>query len=536
MVGLKLLLKSAWPAVFLGLIAAVLFNLAFPGGPFPWIAWVSMFPIMIFLAREKRPWLVSLGWATYGMFFWLGAVYWLYIFMRHVLEFNQGVVCFLLFLCILISAVPYIVVGYIAARFSLFQGRWGALKLAALLSASVAFWPVPFPGDLSMSFYRTPIFTQIADIGGGHFILFVIIWVNGLVAQGMLSLMGKRSMPRYIWITLVGIFVFVIGYGYFRLNQYENLYRNTPINEFVRIGYVQPNLPGHDLTPIFGDYLSSDEKDNDVLSAVQTTLKLIKKEPGLDLIAWPETPVDLPYNHSDEMHSMISFMIKKSHGVPFLFESMYPWTGLSDKNYSTGSNSIYLIKEDELSYPYQKVNLIPFSEYLPGEKRFPILRKLFPLVGDVTAGDRMEFIQIGKKLQIIPLICYDGIFSDFVRKFALNGGNVFLSLDNDTNFGPTKASAVHASAMLYRAIENRIPLIRLSNVGVSFTVLSNGKILGGSETQMYEKAFRAVTILPGLGDRTIYQLGGYYFPFIILVLFFGICFLEWFFERRRNIE
>lgn len=520
-------------SVFCGLIAATLFNLAFPGGPLPWIAWISMLPIMILLEREKRPWLVCLGWVTYGIFIWLGAVYWLYVFMKFVLDFNAGFAFLILSLCVLISSVPYILVGYIASRFSLFQGNWGALKLAALLSSFVALWPVPFPGDLSMSFYQIPIFTQIADIGGGHIIHFVIIWVNGLVAQGISSLMRKKIIPQFIWINLTVIFILVIGYGYFRMNQYEKLYENKPINDFVRIGYVQPNLPGNDLTSIFGNYLDPKEKDNDLATTVELTLKLAKNEPALDLIAWPETPLDMPYNHSDAMKTLIARMIRKTHGVPFLFESMYPWTGLSDKKYSTGNNSIYLIKDGELSYPYYKVNLIPFSEYLPGEKAFPILRKLFPLVGDVTPGDRMDFIQIGKKLQIIPLICYDGIFPNFVRKFALNGGNVFLSLDNDTNFGPTRASAVHASVMLYRAIENRIPLIRLSNVGVSFTVLSSGEILAGSETKMFEKAFRAITILPGLGDRTIYQQGGHYFPFIILAVFLGICLLEWFFERKK---
>jgi apolipoprotein N-acyltransferase len=164
------LLKNAMASVFCGLIAATLFNLAFPGGPLPWIAWISMLPIMILLEREKRPWLVCLGWVTYGIFIWLGAVYWLYVFMKFVLDFNAGFAFLILSLCVLISSVPYILVGYIASRFSLFQGNWGALKLAALLSSFVALWPVPFPGDLSMSFYQIPIFTQIADIGGGHII------------------------------------------------------------------------------------------------------------------------------------------------------------------------------------------------------------------------------------------------------------------------------------------------------------------------------------------------------------------------------
>ncbi len=529
---LNLLLKNIWPAILSGLIAAILFNLAFPGGLFPWLAWVAMVPIMILMQSPKKPWLICLGWGIYGALFWLGAVYWLYFFMRYVLEFPVGIATSLLFLCILVSAIPYILVGYIGGKFQLLNEKWGALKIAALLTGFVALWPVPFPGDLSLSFYKTPIFTQIADIGGGYCIHFVIIWVNALIAQGLMSLLQNRSLPCRIWMSLTIIFTFIIGYGYFKLNKYSRLYKETPISQFVRIGYVQPNIPGHDLSAIFGNYLPLSEQENDFMTTVEITKQLIEKERGLDLVAWPETPEDFPYNHFDSVKAAIADIIRKGRGVPFLFDSMHPWTGISDKLYTTGKNSIYLIKNGELSYPYQKTNLIPFSEYLPWEETFPILRKWFPLVGDVVAGELREPIPIGDKLRIIPLICYDGIFPEFVRNFVLNGGNVFLSLDNDTNFGPTKASAVHAAAMLYRAIENRMPLIRLSNVGESFTVLSSGEILSGSEIKMYKKDFRAVTILPGLGKRTIYQLGGHYFPYIILGVFLGICLLEQVLKRK----
>lgn len=526
-------LRSAGLPIFLGLISAFLFNLASPGGGLPWLAWIAMVPIMVLMINEKRPRCVCLGWGIYGILFWLGAVYWLYFFMRFVLELSGKLSVTLLLLTVLISAVPYVVVGYIGARFRLLNNRWGALKVAALLSAIVAFWPVPFPGDLSISFYRTPLLTQVADIGGGHFIHFLIIWVNALIAQGVLSFMTKKIIPLYVWISLVSIFAFVIAYGYFRLSEYDNLYEETSASKFVKIGYVQPNLPGEDLSSIFGNYLQPIEKDNDFVTAIELTKKLVEKESGLDLVVWPETPEDLPYNHFDSVKKAIADVVEKAQGVPFLFESMYPWTGLSDIPYTTGRNSIYLVNKGEVSYPYCKVNLIPFSEYLPGERRFPILRELFPLVGDVTAGDSMEPIRIGEKLQIIPLICYDGIFPEFVRKFALNGGNLLVSLDNDTNFGPTKASEMHASVMLYRAIENRIPLIRLSNSGPSFTVLSSGKILSRSETEMFKSDFRAVTILPATEKQTIYQRGGHHFPLIILLVFLGICWGEWRLKRRR---
>ena len=225
---------------------------------------------------------------------------------------------------------------------------------------------------------------------------------------------------------------------------------------------------------------------------------------------------------------MIDDFVREAHGTPFVFITMYPWSGLNEKPYMDGRTTLYLVKEGgEVAYPYHKMKLIPFSEYLPGEDKFPVLRSIFPFVGQITAGEKMNCIELGKKLCVVPLICYDGIFPDFVRQFAIQGGNVLLCLDNDTNFGLTKASEVHFSVMIYRAIENRMPMIRVSNSGPSLTVFSNGRVLSGSETKMYKKDFRAVTILPGDLRTTIYQQGGWQFPYFILGIFFIVLFCEY---------
>lgn len=513
---LESMVRSPLLAIFLGIASAILFNLAFPGGPYPLLAWVSMLPIIFLLNSQPR--FSCLGWASYGICFWFGAIHWLYVYLNFVLELQKWLSIILLFLCIFISAVPYIVTGYLVSYFHLFRGAWGPFKIAALLSSFVALWPVPFPGDLSMSFYHIPILTQIADIGGGPLVHFMIIWVNGLIVKGILDLIYKKQFPFYVWMNLLGIFFFIFTYGYLRLNQYENLYKKYIPNDFIKIGYVQPNLPGSDLTSLFGEYLSLNEKDNNFSTAIAFTDQLIEQEKKLDLIIWPETPIDIPYHQIEDIREAMNDFVKKSSGTPFAFVTMYPWSGLSENPFIDGRNTLYLVKDNEVSYPYHKIKLIPFSEYLPGENRFPFLRKIFPLVGQVTPGDKMDYIELGNKLKLIPLICYDGIFPNFVREFAIKGGNVFISLDNDTNFGPTKASEVHASVMYYRTIENRIPMIRLSNSGPSFTILSNGKFLSGSETAMYKKDFRAVTILPGNLNTTIYQHFGWCFPYAILII------------------
>ncbi len=60
-------------------------------------------------------------------------------------------------------------------------------------------------------------------------------------------------------------------------------------------------------------------------------------------------------------------------------------------------------------------------------------------------------------------------------------------MSNDAWFGDTNASLIHLSLSVLRAVENRVPLVRVTNSGVGCFVKASGEIIDGSLTKLHEK-------------------------------------------------
>lgn len=120
---------------------------------------------------------------------------------------------------------------------------------------------------------------------------------------------------------------------------------------------------------------------------------------------------------------------------------------------------------------YDKVHLVPFGEFIPGDKVFPILQKLAP-VGSCTPGELkvldFEGIKIG------AAICYEDTDSAQMRRLAKMGAQVLVFVTNDSWFSQSDETEQHAWQAVARAIETGLPIVRVGNSGVTGTILSDG--------------------------------------------------------------
>ena len=131
---------------------------------------------------------------------------------------------------------------------------------------------------------------------------------------------------------------------------------------------------------------------------------------------------------------------------------------------------------------------MPFGEYLPFG---PLLRRLGldQLTGGgqgFSEGPGPRTLKIDGVPSFSPLICYEVIFPNLVRKFFLDGGDFIVNITNDAWFGRTPGPYQHLSMTVFRAVENRKPILRAANTGISAVISSNGKI--EATTELFERS------------------------------------------------
>ena len=131
----------------------------------------------------------------------------------------------------------------------------------------------------------------------------------------------------------------------------------------------------------------------------------------------------------------------------------------------------------EILKEYKKQKLVPFGEFLPFEKLLDKfgLKKITEGYESFAKGKKQENIKIDK-LNILPLICYEIIFTKFIQH-AHKDTNLVINISEDGWFGSSIGPHQHFAKAIYRSIEQNSYLIRSANKGVSAIINNKGKII-----------------------------------------------------------
>ena len=138
-----------------------------------------------------------------------------------------------------------------------------------------------------------------------------------------------------------------------------------------------------------------------------------------------------------------------------------------------------LIVDNELKIiqSYNKRKLVPFGEFLPFEKflNYFGLKKITEGHGSYLKGETDNNLSI-EKLNILPLICYEVIFTDLIQRSA-SDTNLIINISEDGWFGKTIGPDQHFAKSILRAIENNTFFLRSTNKGVSAIIDNKGKVI-----------------------------------------------------------
>ena len=134
-------------------------------------------------------------------------------------------------------------------------------------------------------------------------------------------------------------------------------------------------------------------------------------------------------------------------------------------------NKFNVIKE------YKKQKLVPFGEFLPLEnllEKFG-LKKITEGYGSFLKAKNQSNLIINK-INILPLICYEIIFTELIQKSDKNT-NLIINISEDGWFGNSIGPDQHFAKSIFRAIEHDSSLVRSANKGISALLNNKGEIV-----------------------------------------------------------
>ena len=134
-------------------------------------------------------------------------------------------------------------------------------------------------------------------------------------------------------------------------------------------------------------------------------------------------------------------------------------------------NSLSIYDQNlNLLHDYNKVNLVPFGEFLPFENILKNigLRVITNNYYSYSRGNKREIIEIKKEgfsLKILPLICYEIIYSG---KLSQNQSfDLIINISEDGWFGKSVGPNQHFAHSILRAIESGKYILRSANNGIA---------------------------------------------------------------------
>ncbi|MDC6477791.1 apolipoprotein N-acyltransferase [Candidatus Pelagibacter sp.] len=194
------------------------------------------------------------------------------------------------------------------------------------------------------------------------------------------------------------------------------------------------------------------------------------------IFVWPEGILpDVSQEELIEFKWLFADSFSKNH---LLFIGINSQKINNEKIDYFNSLSIYDHNLEILNF-YNKINLVPFGEFLPFEN---ILKKFGLSVitnnyQSFSNGEHRKIIDIKKdgfSLKILPLICYEIIYSGKI--FKNPNFDLMVNISEDGWFGESIGPKQHFAHSIFRSVESGKYLLRSANNGIAAIINPLGVI------------------------------------------------------------
>jgi apolipoprotein N-acyltransferase len=486
------------------LLSAALLILAYPGFNLGLLAWAALIPLF-FSLEDKKPGQRFITGYVFGVIFFSGILYWLVnvtvpgaIVLVALLAFAPALFCFLFtkhnarYATLMIPSA-WVLTEYL--RSHLFTGfPW------ALLAYSQSF--------------NLPVI-QIADITGPYGVSFLIVLVN----LGIYLVFKKTPKRFYALFFILILFGSVLIYG-------QNRMRQVFPAKSLKVAIIQGNIPQNQKwDPRHREFI--------IDKYISLTERALDEDPAL--VIWPETSVPGYLEGEADLRGKVTGLAR--FGKTNLLAGTLRE---EDRNPKIFNSATLISEKGKVLKSYDKIHLVPFGEFVPFENAIYWLRNIIDKpIGDFERGGEFTVFDFRRHSAIFEpagihkttefhkfsaLICFEDIFPDLARNFVKRGAKFLVNITNDAWFGKTSAPYQHMQGSIFRAVENRVPVLRAANTGVSCIIDHTGRVTkyvrsAGRET--FVDGY-VVGIIRPVFVKTIYTRFGDVFSWIcIAVALFG---------------
>lgn len=265
----------------------------------------------------------------------------------------------------------------------------------------------------------------------------------------------RWKRPAWRW-TALGLLLATHVYGWWSLWYWQ------PVGPELRVGVAQGNTPVNQHGMVAARL--------NLQSMVELSRRLLEHQ-RVDMLVWPEgaTWPNRSYDQDLAWRFQMADLERQYGPFEFLFcES------------PTDGNQLSLLAPDgQRLGSYQKMTLVPFSEYTPGWAM-----QLSPRRLQFKPGKSRELLP-SRHAQLFPLICYE-ILQPGRFEGPLAQADLIVNPVSDTWFESKQEALQHLYAARARSIELRLPMIRAANSGITASIDRCGRILGA--TEVFEQA------------------------------------------------
>jgi apolipoprotein N-acyltransferase len=363
-------------------------------------------------------------------------------------------------------------------------GRLPLAVVAPLVMVTIELtMPQIFPYYLAISQAFVPLVIQIADVTGPIGVSALMVATAGALCDAWLRLRarGEGAPPfRAALRPLAVVAAFVVAdlaYGALRLHQVDAVRAAAPK---VKTGLVQANV---------GILEKWDPLEFAQLLATHQRLSADLTRAGAELVVWPESsyPYALPRPFEREWPEGNPRRVREGFDTPLLFGALTvarqpPRTPADKYPYNT---ALMMDRDGRVTGTYDKVFLMMFGEYIPFYDSIPWFTELVPEASNFSRGSEPASFPLrvgGRDYKLGPLICYEDILPSYTRRVARLAPNAFVNITNDAWFGRTSEPYQHLALAVFRAVENRLEMVRAVNTGVSAHIDAAGRVLARTDS------------------------------------------------------